>query len=691
MGIQPTNAGINFQQRVSAWFLVEMMFDMELNTMLNIKNNKTIKEITFESTDKIDDLVLTYVDGKKIFMQMKRSINLSTNKDSEFYSVCKQFVGQFLQSQTDNIAFVLVTSNKASNKIHQVLRRLLDCIRTANTMQIKELNKNEQNILDKLVTIIKEIYSSLANESLSDDLLLQLLNKMYIEVFDIESGESFEKTIKLFLHNKISVNVSLFWKNLISMALQFASNRQTITKDYLYKKLDTYLNKVDEKKISDNSIKTIFEDNKGTFEVGMDYVLAYGNKEINDLFNAKDKTENDKVLYLLELYRFDNNGKRKLIYEEPNLLTLKNKIKLEVIYRSATQKGIERFAESEEFEHKFSNYSIIIIPANANEEGSEFEKIHTNYLKERLNNIKELKCLNCGNAIFQEEAVICEIDSLNFESNLGLIHKECVLPINRVLGLTHNSEVIDYSYLRNFDINLWLKRIRNGQYCFNNLSTLNQPISTLAVETDDNFSLGQYCVRILLEDGTFKYTTRRSKIDRLSKSDAEDYRDQLNDNFKAAKVTNNPICYSSKSFVFGNYEQLVSMIGGAEEYLECTEAEVIKYNDLIAKMHNECVDFYAPLLYLSVEDKPLTIGDLFPLFTNPLELKEYLNNWKKAGIDVADYQVNIIKDDNEFCLKVISFIYDRIRPVIDLKLGKNKEPIQAMFVRTMRELESAQN
>lgn len=37
MGIQPTNAGIDFQQRVSGWLLFNMAADMDLANSIDIK------------------------------------------------------------------------------------------------------------------------------------------------------------------------------------------------------------------------------------------------------------------------------------------------------------------------------------------------------------------------------------------------------------------------------------------------------------------------------------------------------------------------------------------------------------------------------------------------------------------------------------------------------------------------------
>ena len=92
MGLQPTNAGIDFQQRVSAYMMILMEFDIDISMALQVNARDTIKALNFEDCECIDDLVITLDSGKRIYFQMKRTISLSDNTDSEFYGVCEQFV-----------------------------------------------------------------------------------------------------------------------------------------------------------------------------------------------------------------------------------------------------------------------------------------------------------------------------------------------------------------------------------------------------------------------------------------------------------------------------------------------------------------------------------------------------------------------------------------------------------------------
>ncbi|MCS4469666.1 hypothetical protein JTS96_19470 [Clostridium botulinum] len=136
------------------------------------------------------------------------------------------------------------------------------------------------------------------------------------------------------------------------------------------------------------------------------------------------------------------------------------------------------------------------------------------YLNEKSNCL----CSNYGKAIFQEDSLLIEIDNDNCEADIGIIHKECLIPVNRVLGIAKMPSDREYKFLKNFDINLWIKQIKDGQFCYNGAKILNQSVNPLVVETDtNNLVLGSYCVKTLLEDGTYKFATRRGNIDRYSK------------------------------------------------------------------------------------------------------------------------------------------------------------------------------
>ena len=162
MGLQATNAGIDFQQRVSAYMMILMEFDMDISLALQVNKSNTIKEINFEDCESIDDLVITLDSGKKLYFQMKRTISLSDDAESEFYGVCEQFVKQFLKQNENDLAYILAIRTESSKAISVKLKRILEGIRLANNLEvIDKLNREERTIFGKVSANIKTIYKKL--------------------------------------------------------------------------------------------------------------------------------------------------------------------------------------------------------------------------------------------------------------------------------------------------------------------------------------------------------------------------------------------------------------------------------------------------------------------------------------------------------------------------------------------------
>ena len=53
----------------------------------------------------------------------------------------------------------------------------------------------------------------------------------------------YEKTIKIILFNLITVNVELFWRTLISKAIEYGANRRYLSKENLKEQCKPYLEK----------------------------------------------------------------------------------------------------------------------------------------------------------------------------------------------------------------------------------------------------------------------------------------------------------------------------------------------------------------------------------------------------------------------------------------------------------------
>lgn len=685
MGLQATNAGIDFQQRVSAFMMILMEFEIDISMVLQLNSKEKIIELNFEACENIDDLVMTLESGKKIYFQMKRTISLSESEDSEFYGVCTQFVKQYLTQNSSDLAYILCTRSEASSAITVKLKRILEGIRLAHDFKIvSDLNKEEKNIFDKLCNNIKKIYKNIKQQDISNHQLLELILRMYVEIFNVESGEEYEKNIKLILFNKVHVDVELFWRALIAKAINYGANRRCVTKDALKIQFDIYLS---DNQVSENTSEQFFnhtwDNDVKDLEVKLDCVVAVPTEVTKQEMDLKENT-----VFAFELYRFDDSERKKsLMYELPNIMRWENGAEFHVLFRCSTQDRFHKFIEEELSQIVDNKYELVYCPIKKLYDDTEVELLHKEILIKSLESQKECKCINCGKAIFEDNAYIIEIDNQECTNTAGMGHKMCVRPIDRIIGEIKIPKIGDYAYLKNFDISTWSKLIRKGKQAWGSIDSINSKCSPMFIDTDEVFHDGNYCVCNILKNGDKRYTTNRGVIDRLSKREAKELQQGFNDSFKKGRDANNPVGYSSKSFTYGSYEQLIEQLGDKESVIECVEAKVELYNEVIAKIYNDCETFYAPIIYLAIDGEPLVLPNYcFPMITNPFDLQKYLDNWSNMEIDISDYEVCIIKDDNEFIVKMISLITNNVRPVVNGLFSSNGKLLRGIMMYLMWEL-----
>lgn len=662
MGLQATNAGIDFQQRVSAFMMILMEFGINVSNVLSISNaDEKIIKINFEACESIDDLILTLESGKKIYFQMKRTISLSDDANSEFYKVCKQFVSQYKNNRMLDLAYILMTRSEASGAIVQKLRRVLDGIRLSRSFDfINELNKEERDAFDKFSSNIKNICKKEYNEEIPEDKLLLLCMKTYVETLDIEGGEAYEKIIFLMLYDKLQIDSVLFWNGLIARAVEYGANRRCVSVESLNEFFDEYKSKPSDKEIL--NIQDVIVEWKKDFQeddIRFDYVVCMPTEKTQEKFEMTANT-----ILFIQMYRFLESEKiegRK--YVSPNMLYLKNGMELIVLFRSSTKSRCEKFLESLEPKE---NSELIIIPAKEGDTNcTAAETMHIALLGKCFDNIKNCNCINCGKYITDKSAYLIEIDNEEVANVAGLVHKECSRPIDRILGECFLQTKDSLTSWKKFDVNKWIDLSKQGKTVWEALSLLSSDKRIMVVNNFDVFEDGNYCVCTILENGNKRYITKRGKLERFGKAEAVKLMDIFNEKVKKGKETDDPLGYTADTKSFCSYQQYLTNFP-SEKFIECIDVKVEPYNQVIASIYNDNNTYYAPLIYFSVDGKPLILSNnVFPLISDPFKINNCLENWKRIGNTLDDYELCIIKNDEDFILKISSLISMTIRPIVD--------------------------
>ncbi len=672
-----TNTGIDYQQRLAAYFLIQMLLDIESLSGIGLDGVHSITEVSFESSAYVDDMVVKTTTGN-LYVQAKRNISMSDSSDSEFRKTVHQFVNQFLLDPSGGHKFVLATSSGSSSKIKQELRKILESVRLNDTgFKDNPLNQSEEDVYTKVKNCISTSYQEIINEDIADTTITDILRKMYVAIADVQQGMPLEGAILTILTSKSRVKPELFFSATISLALSLASSRQSINKFGLESKLGNYIGTLTPEK-KHSVVQDFFkiEMSAGKISSGREVLL------VESFIDGQD-------FLIVELIRFDDSGNKNVKFHK-NLCELLDGSTLKVLSRAATFSGIERYLE--ERADEFKDKKIGVLPKNTEEdiENSPFALAYGDYCEGiRKGNDQPLICLHCGNSISENGAPFVEVDEIGAEHSLGLVHKKCISPLDRVLGDIKAQVFDEYDYLKDFDYKTWFEFLQTGQAMFGSLEGKLNQVMFMGWNPEGHGEFkGNYCVKINLEDGSSKYVHHRSKVVRETLESATERADYLNMQFEKSRIKGDPSCYTSKNETFSSYSLAMKMKDADEECIECINAEAVKYTLAIEKAYDRFSNYYAPLFILLdlKNGQPIVVENTIFLLNNPLKLMPYITNWFKAGIDLPEYKIEILKSDHEFDSFLSRYLKKGIQIVANPLFDMLQNPLSGLVFRHIDEI-----
>ncbi len=665
-----TNAGIDYQQRVAAWFQVALLFNHDISSTLDLPEPSNIMEIAFETAENIDDLRLQLTNQDNIFLQIKRSLNLSTSSNSDFYKTIKQFIKQFVLKKSSKDIFMLITSPDSSSKILRDLVKILGSMRLNDKNYIyNPLSKSEQDTYEKYQQVAKDIFKEQTSRDMTPGEFTEFSKKIYIASFDIEGGKSLEKSVIFFLLDKTLISPEIFWGLLIKNSLYYSSKRLSLNKEGLKESVNKYLKEAKKHQIDIEE-----------FDASLFAESIPSGKEV---LLIKSFVE-DFDYMIVELFRFNDDGSKKFEFFDDKCL-LQDKITVwTVLHRTATYKGMVRFL-SENMSLLQGSKGFVDIGANGIEdiESTPHVQAYAELCRALFKANKPLfHCLHCGKAIREKTNSTVEIDDNELEHLVGTVHNDCCRPIDRVTGNIKSWYSEKYDFLKNFDGITWSRAIIDGQSIFNN-SRLFTKGDYYAWDPDyhDNKE-GIFCIKLNLEDGSYRYIKQRGRVSRFSEQIAKEHARFFNNSFEDGKKKKDPFCYTSLYDNFGSYSTLISKKDDNETILMCISAEPVRYSNLIGKAHNDNKNFYAPLCFLvhSKTREWVTINSHIALLTDPLRLMDFIENWKIAGVEINEYEIEIIKDDEEFDNKMRKFFKAGLKVIVDPLIDQQKRFVKGIPV-----------
>lgn len=655
-----TNAGIDYQQRVGAWFLISHYTGFNINKTVDIEKDLIIKSIHFETIDNIDDIRLD-CENDKIYCQVKRRISsLSNSAKADFNKAFRQFVVDFVENYSLESNYVLITTSDSTSKVKKDLKKILTSIRLNDKkFQENPLNKSEENTFKFFRTQFYNLYKEVAGVETNESNFLKFCKQVYISIIDLEEGSSNINAALMLLQSKSFPRPELIWKMLVANCLTYASKRQSIDSNQINALLKQYSSD------SQNDAEKSIDEN---FACGKDILLI-------------DSFIDDTDLLIVELFRFDDFGNPKQNYRDSKLVIEREDetIEWQVQYRCSSITGMMRYLD--ENQNLFKDKSIAVLGAHP--EIDEVEKLpHVIAFKEKCKpilsqNVKKWNCLHCEMSISSEEAYLVEIDEFGFKHSLGPIHKECRRELDRVIGVTGLKEPFPDSKLKNFDFKKWVSLITKGQGQITAIKNMNydgkRPVISYNFEREINE--GAYCIRVTLEDKSYTYLYCGHEIERYSQEEGEHMLSHLNKVLNGSKK--DPIYATSINFNRGKYSELIKRKKNNEKLIKVVRYDLIKYSAMLSKI-NETIEYdYAPICLLyDYKTKNLAKLDKFiPVITDPLKFDSLFENWQMAGFNLEECELKIIDNDKDFGLNLLRFFDNGDNVVIDPEFDLDKNLI----------------
>lgn len=646
-----TNLGIGFQQRVGALVLAAILVGLDpLVPFQMTGDGREVGQVRFETDDEIDDLVLVTNKGQ-VFIQAKRSLNLSDSPSSDFTAVTRQFVRQYLRESREGDIYALVTSPRASARILTDLRKLTIAARM-NALGGSEnpLTASERRTLEVTRQAITREFRASSDREITETESDEIFRRIHVVSLTVEDGGDQERAVLTLLAASARVEPSLVWRDLIVLALDLSGRRSSIDRAGLMAHAGHWLGCKEAPRPS-NEPQFVFQ---GPYHAGLEVVLA----RLEDRLVGAD------------LQRFSETGERRVRFAD-GAIELGDGTRWPVEYRSATVTGLTRFLGEPEGQRLTKAAEVLIMESNldTNPEDALHAKAHAERCRLAFEaNPAPLECLRCGRSISEESALRVEIDEDGLPHEVGLVHGSCRQPTYRVLGGVANEAFRKVPALADFDFKAWFAAIFGGQGLFAGApdALRNKPTPIYWKPGRANLSTARWCLSYQLGNGDVLFVRERGQVVRMTERQAREEAETWGERLAAAAADGDPMCVSGRTGGFGRYSVLIRS-DPTSDIQQVVRAEPRVASRAVLRAHRTCDNYYAPLLALidNATNEPLTVHDARVLLTNPLRIEHYLQNWTMSGAGIGTFDSVVLNSDEAFDRFVYSALSESIGVLID--------------------------
>jgi len=198
-GGSATQAGISFQNNVAAYLGVHILADASVD-FFGLPPEVAPTAIELETSAPVDDILVSTSGGGLCFINVKKSVTLSSNPDSHLGSVVDQFVRLWVACHSgrrghpwqrplaaDRDRLVLVTSGQRSSRFVGAASKVLSRVPDRGAITPRESiakTEPERQVYDALLDLLRASSRRHTSEQFSDDLLAALLGMTRVALLD---------------------------------------------------------------------------------------------------------------------------------------------------------------------------------------------------------------------------------------------------------------------------------------------------------------------------------------------------------------------------------------------------------------------------------------------------------------------------------------------------------------------------
>ncbi|MBU7440923.1 ATP-binding protein [Paraburkholderia fungorum] len=198
-------AGGGYETLVAAWYCVRILLGRLAHPLFDLPPNTRLLVLRSQSGEDVDDINCQTSDDGVVFVQVKRTIGLTTGETSPLAKALDQFVRQQKAAAEDlsdavpgrpldpaRDRLVLATRGTAAAKIRGALNRLLRGLRDQPDKTLLSeiaLNEEEREVASVVETHIRRSWLAAYGSAPTSPAIGTLLRLVHLQFVDVEPGE----------------------------------------------------------------------------------------------------------------------------------------------------------------------------------------------------------------------------------------------------------------------------------------------------------------------------------------------------------------------------------------------------------------------------------------------------------------------------------------------------------------------